>query len=92
MYLLLPGKHAPVYLCYTLGTLKNLVCHVWRAPQYRTLSITETTNVYARRRTGMSEYVDNMRVFPISVGSLTESLTHWTSVLECSGSISMSDK
>jgi len=29
--MVLPKKNAPVYQCYTLGTLKNLVCHVWRA-------------------------------------------------------------
>ena len=32
--LVLPRKNAPVYQCFTLGTLKNLVCHVWWALQY----------------------------------------------------------
>jgi len=27
--LVLPRNNAPVYQCFTLGTLKNLVCHVW---------------------------------------------------------------
>jgi len=27
--LVLPRKNAPVYQCFTLGTLKNLVCHLW---------------------------------------------------------------
>jgi len=35
--LVLPRKHAPVYQCFTLGTLKNLVCHVWWALQYLAL-------------------------------------------------------
>jgi len=32
--LVLLWKSAPMYQCYTLGTLKNLVCHVWWALQY----------------------------------------------------------
>ena len=32
--LVLPRKNAPVYQCFTLGTIKNLVCHVWWALQY----------------------------------------------------------
>ena len=35
--LVLPRKNAPVYQCFTLGTLKNLVCHVWWALQYLAL-------------------------------------------------------
>jgi len=35
--LVLPMKNAPVYQCFTLGTLKNLVCHVWWALQYLAL-------------------------------------------------------
>jgi len=30
----LPRKNARVYQCFTLGTIKNLVCHVWWALQY----------------------------------------------------------
>jgi len=32
-----PRKNAPVYQCFTLDTLKNLVCHVWWALQYLAL-------------------------------------------------------
>jgi len=35
--MVLPRKNAPVYQCFTLGTLKNLVCHVWWALQYLAL-------------------------------------------------------
>jgi len=35
--LVLPRKNAPVYQGFTLGTLKNLVCHVWWALQYLAL-------------------------------------------------------
>ena len=35
--LVLPRENAPVYQCFTLGTLKNLVCHVWWALQYLAL-------------------------------------------------------
>ena len=31
--LVLPRKNALVYQCFTLGTLKNLVCHVWWPPR-----------------------------------------------------------
>ena len=33
----LPRQNAPVYQCFTLGTVKNLVCHVWWALQYLAL-------------------------------------------------------
>ena len=33
----LPRKDVPVCQCFTLGTLKNLVCHVWWALQYLAL-------------------------------------------------------
>ena len=36
-----PSKNAPVYQCFTLGTLKNLVCHVWWALQYLALWATK---------------------------------------------------
>jgi len=35
--MVLPRRNAPVYQCFTLGTLKNLVCHVWWALQYLAL-------------------------------------------------------
>jgi len=35
--LVLPRKNAPAYQCYSLGLLKNLVCHVWWALQYLAL-------------------------------------------------------
>ena len=31
------SKKVPVYQCFTLGTLKNQVCHVWWALQYLAL-------------------------------------------------------
>ena len=34
-----------MHQCFTLGTLKNLVCHVWWALQY--LALLETNNLYA---------------------------------------------
>ena len=37
MYWFFPEKNAPVHQCFTLGTLKNLVCHVWWALQYLAL-------------------------------------------------------
>jgi len=33
----LSRKNAPVYQCFTLGTLKNLVCHMWWVLQYLAL-------------------------------------------------------
>ena len=39
--LVLPRKKAPVYQCFTLGTLKSLVCHVWWALQYLALWATD---------------------------------------------------
>jgi len=35
--LVLPRKNCPVYQCFTLGTLKNLVWHEWWAFQYLAL-------------------------------------------------------
>ena len=35
--LVIPEKNAPVYQCFTMGTLKNLVCHVWWALEYLAL-------------------------------------------------------
>jgi len=35
--LVLPRKNAPMYQCYTLGMLKDLVCHVWWVLQYLAL-------------------------------------------------------
>jgi len=51
--LVLPRKNASVYQCFTLGALKNLVCHVWWALQYLALWATNRTkHLYARRRMG----------------------------------------
>jgi len=36
----LPRKNASVYQCFTLGTIKNLVCHMWWALQYLALCAT----------------------------------------------------
>jgi len=36
----LPRKSATVYQCFTLGTIKNLGCHVWWALQYLALRVT----------------------------------------------------
>jgi len=47
--LVLPWKNAPVYQCFTLGTLKNLVCHVWWALQYLALCIS-TCAMIGRRQ------------------------------------------
>ena len=53
--LVLPRKNAPVYQCFTLGTLKNLVCHVWWALQYLALwSLIETYYLYAPTPNGQS--------------------------------------
>ena len=51
MYLLLPDKNAYVYQCYILGTIKNLVCHVWWALKYLAL-IKKLTICMPRRRMG----------------------------------------
>jgi len=41
MYVLvLPRKNTPMYQCFTLGRLKNLVCHVWWALKYLALRST----------------------------------------------------
>jgi len=40
MYWFFSGKNDPVYQCFTLGTLKNLDCHVWWALQYFALWVT----------------------------------------------------
>jgi len=48
MYWFFPGKNATVYQCFTLGTLKNLVSHVWWVLQY--LALWATNN--PRRRMG----------------------------------------
>jgi len=46
MYWVFPGKNATVYQCFTLGTIKNLVCHVWWALQKKLKTKpTETTPV-----------------------------------------------
>ena len=47
-------ENAPVYQCYTLDTLKNLVCHVWWALQYLALHVwaTNRNNLYAPRPNG----------------------------------------
>ena len=39
--LALARKNASVYQCFTLDTLKNLVCHVWLALQYLALWATK---------------------------------------------------
>ena len=41
--MVLPMKNAPVYQCFTLGTLKNLFCHVWWAHNG---SLIETNYMY----------------------------------------------
>ena len=38
--------NAPLYPCYTLDTLMNLVCHVWWAIQYFALWVTNKTLQY----------------------------------------------
>jgi len=42
--LVLPRKNTTMYQCYTQGTLKNLVFHVWWALQSRALWATKETN------------------------------------------------
>ena len=53
--LVLPWKNAPVYQCFTLGTLKNLVCHMWWALQY--LALLKTNYLYAPTPNGHDECV-----------------------------------
>jgi len=45
-----------MYQCFTLGTLKNLVCHLWWALQYLALygPLIETNNMYAPTPNGQS--------------------------------------
>jgi len=56
--LVLPRKNASVYLCFTLGTLKNLVCHVWWALQYICIlhygPLMKTNYLYAPTPNGQS--------------------------------------
>jgi len=52
MYWLFPRKNAPVYQCFTLVTLQNLVCHVWWALQC--ISLIETNYLYVPTPNGQS--------------------------------------
>ena len=53
--LVLPKKNVPVYQCFTLGTLKNLVCHVWgRSSILHYGPLMDTNYLYAPTPNGQS--------------------------------------
>ena len=70
--LVLPRKNAPVYQCFTLGTLKNLVCHMWLALQYHASWVTNKTNyLYAPTPNGQSPSASlNKSNIPTPCGSV----------------------